>query len=102
MMDKPKVIVAHPGRQHSFRVAKALKDGGMLYKYATTVYNKESSILMRIIKLFLNKDNYDRAQRRKCNDLKDDDVVQFCEIDGLLLLALQRIDFTRYFSVKYN
>ena len=102
MMDKPKVIVAHPGRQHSFRVAKALKDGGMLYKYATTVYNKESSILMRILKLFLNKDNYDRAQRRKCNDLKDDDVVQFCEIDGLLLLALQRIDFTRYFSVKYN
>lgn len=101
-MDKPKVIVAHPGRQHSFRVAKALKDGGMLYKYATTVYNKESSILMRILKSFLNKDNYDRAQRRKCNDLKDDDVVQFCEIDGLLLLALQRIDFTRYFSVKYN
>lgn len=97
-----KVIVAHPGRQHSFRVAKAMKDAGMLYKYATTVYNKESSVLMTILKLFLNKDNYDRAQRRKCANLEDDDVVQFCEIDGLLLLALQRVDFTRYFSGKYS
>lgn len=97
-----KVIVAHPGRQHSFRVAKSLKVGGMLFKYATTVYNKETSVLMRVLKLFLNKDNYDRAQRRKCADLKDEDVIQFCEIDGLLLLALQRVDFTRYFSGKYS
>lgn len=97
-----KVIVAHPGQQHSFRVAKAMKDAGMLYKYATTVYNKESSVLMTILKLFLNKDNYDRAQQRKCANLEDDDVVQFCEIDGLLLLALQRVDFTRYFSGKYS
>ena len=72
-----KVIVAHPGRQHSFRVAKSLKVGGMLFKYATTVYNKETSVLMRVLKLFLNMDNYDRAQRRKCADLKDEDVIQF-------------------------
>ena len=56
MMDKPKVIVAHPGRQHSFRVAKALKDAGLLYKYVTTVYDKEDSVLMKIVKLFLNKE----------------------------------------------
>ena len=61
-----KIIVAHPGRQHSFRVAKALKDTGLLYKYATTVYNKDSSLLMRFVKLFLGKNNYARAQRRKC------------------------------------
>lgn len=97
-----KVIVAHPGRQHSFRVAKSLKEGGMLFKYATTVYNRDSSILMRILKCFLNKDNYERAQKRKCTGLTDNDVVQFCEVDGLLLLALQRIDFTRFFSIRYN
>lgn len=97
-----KVIVAHPGRQHSFRVAKSLKEGGMLFKYATTVYNKDSSILMRILKFLLNKDNYERAQRRKGAGLTDNDVVQFCELDGLLLLALQRIDFTRFFSTRYN
>ena len=101
-MMKYKVIVAHPGRQHSFRVAKSLKEGGMLFRYATTVYNKDSSILMRILKCILNKDNYERAQRRKCAGLTDNDVVQFCEVDGLLLLALQRIDFTRFFSIRYN
>lgn len=97
-MKNPQIIVAHPGRQHSFRVAKALKDGGMLYKYVTTVYNKKSSLPMRFVKLFLNKDNYDRATRRRCNGLHDDDVLQLCEIEGLLLLAIRRIDFTRRLS----
>lgn len=87
-----KIIVAHPGRQHSFRVAKALKENGMLYKYVTTVYNKDNSIFMRIIKLFLSKDNLDRAKKRKCPSLADNDVIQFCELEGLILLALQRID----------
>ncbi len=87
-----KVIVAHPGRQHSFRVAKALKDAGILYKYVTTVYHKDNSIFMKFVKLFLSKDNLDRARRRKCPSLNDNDVIQFCELDGLLLLALSRID----------
>lgn len=97
-----RIIVAHPGRQHSFRVAKALKESGLLYKYATTVYNKDSSLLMRITKLFLNKENYQRAQRRKCPSLTDDDVIQFCELEGLLLLALIRLDFTHRLSNAYN
>jgi glycosyltransferase involved in cell wall biosynthesis len=97
-----KIIVAHPGRQHSFRVAKALKECGLLYKYATTVYNKDSSLLMRFVKLFLMKDNYKRAQRRKCPSLTDDDVIQFCELEGLLLLALIRLDFTHKLSNAYN
>ena len=97
-----KVIVAHPGRQHSFRVAKALKDAGLLYKYATTVYNKDSSLLMRFVKLFLGKDNYARAQRRKCPSLVDEDVIQFCELEGLLLLALIRLDKSSVLSKAYN
>ena len=105
-----KIIVAHPGRQHSYRVASALKKSGMLYKYVTTVYNKESSLLMRLVKLFLNKDNYQRAQRRRCPGLDDCDVVQFCQIEGLILLALIRIDksrrltkmFTRFISRRFQ
>ncbi len=97
-----KVIVAHPGRQHSFRVAKALKESGLLYKYATTVYNKDNSLLMRITKMFLSKENYQRAQRRKCPSLTDGDVIQFCELEGLLLLALIRLDFTHKLSNAYN
>lgn len=101
-MKEFRVVVAHPGRQHSYRVAKALKCEGMLYKYVTTVYNKDSSLLMRIVKIFLNRDNYQRAQKRKCAGIEDNDVVQICEIEGLLLLALQRLDYTRYFVNKYQ
>lgn len=97
-----KIIVAHPGRQHSFRVAKALKESGLLYKYATTVYNKDSSLLMRFVKLFLGKENYARAQRRKCPSLTDDDVIQFCELEGLFLLALIRLDKTKIISKWFD
>lgn len=105
-----KIIVAHPGRQHSFRVAKALKDSGMLFKYVTTVYNKDTSLLMMFIKIFLKREELNRANKRKCPSLVDDDVVQFCELEGLLLLALMRVDhkriltkvFTRYISNKFQ
>lgn len=97
-----KVIVAHPGKQHSFRVAAALKEAGFLFKYATTVYNKDDSFLMRVIKLFLGKDNYARAQRRKCPALDDTDVLQLCELEGLILLALIRLDKSRRISQGFN
>lgn len=97
-----KVIVAHPGRQHSFRVATALKKSGMLYKYATTVYNKEGSILMGFTKLFLGEENVKRANRRKCPMVSDDEVLQFCELEGLLQLALHRLDKTHILSKAYN
>jgi len=109
-MGKIKIIVAHPGRQHSFRVAKALKDNGLLYKYVTTVYNKDNSLLMRLTKKFLRNEELNRAQKRKCLSLNDEDVVQFCEFEGLLLLALMRLDykrlvtkaFSRYVSKKFQ
>ena len=91
-MDKPKVILAHPGRQHSFRVAKALKEAGLLYKYVTTVYDKEDSLLMKVTKLFLNKENKRRASNRKCASLDDKDVVLFESFLSYILLFLYRFD----------
>ena len=87
-----KVIVAHPGRQHSFRLASALKKEGILFRYITTVYDKESSWIMKITKRIISKDNLKRATGRKCIELNDDEVVQFCEILGLIELILVRID----------
>lgn len=87
-----KVIVAHPERQHSFRLASALKKNGILFKYITTVYNKKSSILMRVTKLFLSQENLQRANNRINKDLEEDDVVQYCELRGLLQIALYRFD----------
>ena len=87
-----KIIVAHPERQHSFKLASALKKKGMLCKYVTTVYNKKTSLLMRVTKLFLSKENLHRANSRVNSDLSEEDVVQYCELLGLLQIALYRFD----------
>jgi glycosyltransferase involved in cell wall biosynthesis len=97
----PKIVLAHPGQQHSYRVAKALKDAGMLYKYVTTVYDKENSLWMRVAKIFLKGDNLKRAGRRRCLALNDDDVIQFCEAESLFLLLLIRLDKSKYFAKRY-
>lgn len=96
---KYKIIVAHPERQHSFRVASALKKNGMLCKYVTTVYDKPSSLIMRTVKKFLSDENQKRANGRYNVDLSDEDVVQFCELRGLIQIALYRFDKSK---VIYN
>lgn len=87
-----KIIVAHPGRQHSFRLASALKKNDMLLKYVTTVYNKKSSILMKIIKKYLKGSNLERAEGRSNPDLEDTDVLQIGEARGLIEILLARYD----------
>lgn len=90
-----KVIVAHPERQHSFKLASALKKEGMLCKYVTTVYNKRDSLIMRFTKLFLSQENLQRANNRINPDLSEDDVIQYCELLGLIQIALYRFDKSR-------
>ena len=90
-----KVIVAHPGKQHSFRLAAALKNNGVLFKYVTTVYDKENSLIMKMLKKIVSVDNKKRANSRKCCELDDCDVVQFCELMGLVEIFLARIDKKR-------
>lgn len=96
------ILVAHPGRQHSFRVATALQHYGMLKGYVTTVYDKESSLFMRLVKKFIHGDELKRAEKRKCPDVNDDKVIQFCEFGGLFILLLLRIDKKQKFYRKYN
>lgn len=99
---KPRIVVAHPGKQHSYRLAVALKQANMLFKYVTTVYDSDRSFLMRFVKSFLNNDNLNRAERRRCPDLHDDDVVQFCELGALIHLLLIRLDRTHILSNWYG
>ena len=90
-----KIIIAHPGRQHSFRVASELKKNDLLFKYITTVYDKDSSHIMEIVKKFISGDNLRRANGRKNEDISDEDVIQFCEISGLIEILLARFDKKR-------
>ena len=87
-----RIIVAHPGKQHSYKLASALKRNGMLLFYATTIYDKHSSLIMRLVKLLLSGDNRKRAKTRRNNDLDDNDVVLICEVFGFIEALLVRID----------
>lgn len=100
-MKKNKIIVAHPGQQHSYQTAIGLKQNNQLYKYITTVYNKKNSLTNYICK-FLPKNIKKRALNRRCSNLKDDDVLQICELDGLILLFLQRIDKRKKIYDKWS
>lgn len=99
---QPKIIVFHPGKQHSFRIATALKKEGLLYKYITTVYDKKSSWLMQFIKLFLNEENRRRAMNRNSKLLDDDDIVLFSTFISFLLLLAVRIDKRKHFARWLN
>lgn len=101
-MNKPKIIVAHPGQQHSFRVATALKESGLLYRYITTVYDKKDSLMMKFVKTFISKENKRRASKRKCNALKDEDVVLFNTFLSLILLLVIRLNKKKFFARKFN
>lgn len=90
-----KIVVAHPGKQHSFRLATALHKAGMLQTYITTVYDSPACKSIHLIKKFLNKENQARAEGRKSYDLPDEKIACFCSLRGLFLLAILRLDKSR-------
>lgn len=98
-----KVLVVHPAQQHSYRLAAALSKKGWLDKYITTVYYKKHS-LTHFASLFLDARFQKKAQARKCTALADKDVLQFCEIEGLLkLLAMNTAKLRPYYKrIKYH
>lgn len=100
-MRKYKVIVAHPGKQHSFRLATALKKENLLLSYITTVYDK-NSLFMRLIKAIVGENNAKRAESRHCNELDNKDVLQYYEVSSLITLLLLRIDKSKKLYSKWD
>lgn len=100
---KMKVLVVHPAQQHSYRLAAALSKKGWLDKYITTVYCKKPS-LTYFASLFLDSGFQKKAQARKCAELADEDVLQFCEAEGLLKLLAMNTSKLRpcYRRIKYH
>ena len=98
-----KVIVCHPAQQHSYRLAVAAKKCGFLDKYITTVYYRHGSLTEITAKCL--KGHFQRkAKSRCCYDLNNDEVIQFCEGEGLLKLLCMNIPFLRraYYPIKYH
>ena len=91
-----KVIVAHPQQQHSYRLATALKRSGDLAAYCTTVYHRPGS-LTALLARFLPSAWKRKAVSRCCDELVDDEVYQFCEFGGLVVLLCRNISLFRRF-----
>ena len=98
-----KILVAHPAQQHSYRLAEALSGRGMLCAYATTVYYKKHS-LTALGAYFLRGTMKMKAQGRVSPVLRPEQVVQFCELEGLLKLLTMHVRFLRplYRPIKYH
>ncbi len=98
-----KVLVAHPAQQHSYRLAIALKKAGMLDKYITTVYYKNRSLTYFVSK-FLKGSLKIKAENRHCTYIDDNEVIQYCEGEGLLKLVALNTRFLKkkYDQIKYN
>lgn len=96
-----KILVAHPQRQHSFRLATALVKAGHDVTYMTTVYDKPVS-LTRASKRFLRGDDRRRAEGRRCEALRDGQVKLKFEFLGLVSLFLGRIPSKKVAYKKLN
>ena len=96
-MSDYKVIVAHPGQQHSFRVAGALKKEGLLFKYITEVYDKPNVVMKLAHRLVRGKDT-GKIKNRRCGELDDEDVILYDTLLSLAVIVLSRKSRTRKLS----
>lgn len=87
-----KIIVAHEGKQHSFKTAEAIYKDGNLFYYVTTIYDKPYS-LTRALKMFLKGNIRKKCASHRSNVLPNDKVKQYCEWKGLLRMFIERIPF---------
>lgn len=97
-----KIIVAHEGKQHSFRTAEALLNGGMLYRYITTIYDRPWS-WTRVVKWLLRGDARKKCASHRTEALPDSIVLQYCECRSLFRLFLSKLPkIYKYFPSYYD
>lgn len=96
-----KIIVCHPGKQHSFQLATSAQKADALLSYITSVYLKKGSwtkILYNNVKGDLHK----KIGTRRCNAIPDNRVIQFNEFRVILTLFLNRLHLSQKTAEKWN
>ena len=93
-----KVILAHPGQQHSFKVAAALKKSSYLGKYITAVYDKDDNYAMRLARKLVRGNDINKIANRKCIELDDEDVKTYYSFLSLVVIILSRNKKTKKMS----
>lgn len=93
-----KVILAHPGQQHSFKVAVALKKSTYLGKFITAVYDKDDNYAMRLARKLVRGNDVKKIANRKNSELDDEDVKTYYSFLSLVVIVLSRNKKTKKFS----
>lgn len=96
-----RVIVAHPGKQHSFRTAIGLEKNGLLENYVTSVYNKKYSITYYLEKLSKG-DLKKKLHTRFCSIIPPKKVRQINELLVIITLFLNRFPKFQYITENWN
>lgn len=100
-MNRVKILIAHPGKQHSFQMAEAIASNPIYdVTYITTIYDKNKSWLMRLIKLISSPKNKERANSRKSEVLTENQVITFYSFYGLIRIFLAHYDKSQKYFHK--
>src|SRR3989338_6968444 len=94
MKDNIKIIVAHPGVQHSYQAALAMQEAGLLHEYVTGFYYKELGLFAWFLRHFpavITPRLKLQLRHRHMDGLASDRVVRF---------ILGDLMFTAYSKVK--
>lgn len=96
-----RVVLAHPGQQHSIKVARALKENGVLFKYITSIYDTPNSITMTLLRWFLRGEDKNKLLKRR-EPFLGDDVITFYTFLSLCVIALSRFKSTKRLSYRLD
>lgn len=97
-MNDHRIIVFHPGQQHSFKVAAAAKKNGFLQRYFTAVYDKKNSFAMKLAHMLVRGADQSRIGNRVSPDLDETDVMTYYTFSSLMVIVLSRTKLTKKLS----
>ena len=83
-----KIIVAHPGKQHSYHTAVAIKHAGHLLRYITTFYSYKKKRSISVLN--------GKFSQRRCGELDDSEVITFGKYLFILNSILLRLNKKAY------
>ena len=96
-----KVIVVHPGKQHSFQLCKALIKKGVLERYITSVYDKPKSFT-HILLYFVKGNLFKKINGRKSISIPDERVKQYNELGVIFTLFLNKFPRIQKIAENWN
>lgn len=96
-----KVIVSHPGKQHSYRTAEALNNTNKLMYYVTSVYNAPGHIT-HILYSLTKGDIKKKIAGHYIDSISQNKIVIFKEWLGIIVLIIMKIPYINRFYNRLN